>query len=195
MSQSIKNPQTGVSVDVFGDGWDYWENASAITTETAAEATFICRISNTSYSECLEGLNYGFSIPSNSTIDGIEVSIERFAPNLDWYYTVDKIVKLFKNGTLVGENKADTITHWINTEGTTVTYGGESDLWQSMWLPSDINSANFGAGLVVTSWENIGNQYSASVNKITITITYTFLGEQFKAVNLNKVINLRQIKF
>ena len=88
----------------------------------------------------------------------------------------DNSVRLVKNGTIVGNNKAATGTDWTSAE-TAVTYGvGTTDLWGTTWTPSDINNANFGLVLSVLNATAIGSSYTASVDFIQITITYTVPG-------------------
>lgn len=69
------------------------------------------------------GFAVGREIPPNAKILGFEVKITRHGVGI-----VDNQVQLFSNGSLVGNNKADTTTDWGATDQT-ITYGGPTDLW------------------------------------------------------------------
>lgn len=119
----------------------------------------------------LKVTNFGFSIPSGATIDGIVVSIERYAsPNGT---TRDSRVRLVKGGTVQATDKASG-SAWPNGSGASATanYGGAADLWSGTWTDSDINSSGFGVVLAAT---NIAakDPESVAVDHITITVHYT----------------------
>ena len=117
------------------------------------------------YSYVLGATNFGFSIPSDFTIGGIKVEIERYGNDR----ASDALVQLTKNGTDgVGANKADTITSW---GGLTVkTYGGENDLWGTTWTPAEINASTFGVHLAVQATANNADVY---VDFIRISVFLT----------------------
>jgi len=78
----------------------------------------------TSYSHYLKATDFGFSIPSDATIDGILVEIERHASaNSGTNWVKDWKVYLLKGGSVVGDNKADTTNNWPTTD-TYKSYGG-----------------------------------------------------------------------
>lgn len=119
-------------------------------------------------SEYLKASNFGFSIPSGATINGIEVRIERKAARDDTWYVEDNDVRLIKaNGTLGSENKADTTVKWP-TSDSYKTYGGDTDLWSDSWSDSDINDIDFGLSLqVYKKWSEV------YVDHIQIKVYYT----------------------
>lgn len=124
----------------------------------------------------LKCTNFGFSIPGGATIDGIEVIIERKASVQSGVFWVrDFTVKLYKAGTIVGTDKADTTLKWP-TSDTDKTYGSSSDLWGETWTDSDINNSGFGIGIKVTTIGG-GNpkdpNVTAYIDWIRINIHYT----------------------
>lgn len=127
--------------------------------------------------------NFGFSIP-DSTINGIEVSIDRYASfNNVILNTVDNVIKLVKGGSIVGNNLADTVTKFPTSEATK-TYGGSSELWGESWTYSDINSTNFGVAYSVTNRTSDYKNYQyAYVDTIYITVYYTEGGGPSSAIS------------
>lgn len=150
-----------------------WSNPSnaASSNDTYAESVALgSAIVTTNY---LKSVNFGFSVPSGATIDGIVVEIERKASaGSASINVVDQTVKLVKNGTVVGTNKADTALKWP-TSDTTKTYGSSSDLWGTSWTDSDINSSTF--GVVINVVLNIGIKVNlfADIDHVKITVYYT----------------------
>ena len=122
------------------------------------------------YSYLLKAQNFGFAIPSGSTINGIEVKVERKSSA----GTIkDAVVKLIgADGTLTGNDKADTSTAWPISD-TIKTYGSSSDMWGTSLTYSDINDADFGVAISVKSE---ATESSVFVDYITIAVTWTEAG-------------------
>lgn len=152
-----------------------------------------CKTSNNTYTQCfgisgtqfsnyLKATNFGFSIPGGATIDGILVEIERYAShNSASLFAYDEVVKLVKNGTVVGTNLGVLVTKWATGEAV-FSYGGSSELWGTSWADSDINNTNFGVVLQVevNNWAKV-NIY-AYVDHIKITVYYTGGGGSSSAI-------------
>ncbi len=162
------NPGTAVNnTDV---GTVPWTNPGNITSPGSPYAT--ADFSNTPnlVSNYLLASNYGFSIPSDATITGITVAVNRYVNNTPSLIT-DQAIYLVLNSAYLGDNKADTATSWPNSL-VTASYGGPTDLWGYAWTPSQINDAGFGVALSVTKGSN-GNR-SAYVDSIQITVHYGY---------------------
>lgn len=114
---------------------------------------------------------FGFSVPSGATINGIVVEIERSenSPNAN---AVDVIIAIVKGGTIGSTNKASA-TEWPTTD-TYATYGGSTDLWGETWTSTDINATNF--GVAISSKHNrVSPKGSgiAQIDHVRITVYYT----------------------
>jgi hypothetical protein len=116
-------------------------------------------------SENLNMTGFGFSLPGDATITGISVEMNRYSSTSG---VQDVTVRLFKAGTLVGDNKPAAGT-WPIATNTVATYGGSSDLWGTTWTPAQINASNFGVTLDVT---NGASARTASVDYVHITVYY-----------------------
>lgn len=120
----------------------------------------------------LKMTKFGFTIPTNSTINGIVVEIKKYSSqNNTTNYILDNIVRIVKSdGSFGTTNRADTSTKW-GVSPNYVTYGNDTDLWGDTWSSSDINNDNFGVALSVTI--TYDSSTSALVDTARITVYYT----------------------
>ncbi len=120
----------------------------------------------------LEATNFGFSVPSGATIDGILVEIERKKGVGDPIKDLEvRIIK--SDGTWGTTNKADTVNAWPTTD-TYKSYGSSSDLWDESWSDTDINDTDFGVVLRAKNTVGIPNgAIVPSVDHIRITVSFT----------------------
>ena len=119
-------------------------------------------------SQYIEATGFNFAIPSGATINGIQVSVVKKASNTN--DVKDQHVFLLKGGVLTTSDKKSS-TAW-GTSDATATYGSTSDLWGTTWTPADINASNFGFALSASNGNFLNNR-TASINYISITVTYT----------------------
>lgn len=120
------------------------------------------------FSDYLVVTGFGFSIPTNATITGFEVNIERSDINGK---CKDNILSLIKGGALIGTNKALNPA-WPTTDDVQL-YGSSADLWGAAWTPADVNSSAFGLAF---SWNRTGGGSGsafAQIDLITIKVYYT----------------------
>ena len=160
----------GTGSNVTGIGSVAWTNTGNITaTANYAQVTLNNNISN-----YLQGSDFGFTIPTNGTIIGIEVTIGKLRESGPGNTMYDQVVRLVKNGTITGSNYAQTTTNWTRDQGTPadVVYGGSTDLWGTTWTPADINNANFGVVIAATTTLNI----YARVDYMIVSVYYSSPG-------------------
>jgi len=122
---------------------------------------------DTDTGDILQGLELAKKIPDKAIVLGLQVRVERHATITS---STDVTVQLFKNGTLQGDNKADTVTFWPTTDTDIfANYGGVDDLWSLAWTSADINASNFGIGFA----GKVGTANNTlNVDQIQIAITY-----------------------
>lgn len=144
-----------------------WDNPNNALLKDATFATTLVRLGNTSdHSAQLTYTSFDFSaIPSNATINGIEVTITRRA--LGGSAIADKTMQL----TLGGENKARTTTSWSES-WEDVTYGGPTDLWGLSFTLGQLSTVglNVAAGRYTSS--GTSNQFP-QVDGITLAVYYS----------------------
>ena len=117
-------------------------------------------------SDYLALYNFGFSIPTNATVDGVEVTWFR---KCDGGEIRDFNVLLYGDSGTQGDDKG-VADFWPTSEGSAV-YGGPADTWGLTLNPASINTTNFGC---VISAEFVGALTdTAYVDNASITVTYT----------------------
>ncbi|HCV43174.1 MAG TPA: hypothetical protein DGH68_06795, partial [Bacteroidetes bacterium] len=167
MGQTTVGPNNaGTGANVASVGTVAWTNPGNALTNNNSYATVTLASQTSNY---LQTTNYGFAIPTDATINGIQATIGRFENTTGTGNDVrDNVVQLIKAGALVGSNYAVTGTDWPTSE-TAVNYGGTADLWGATWTPAEVNATNFGVALSANST----NSRTASVDYMTISVTYT----------------------
>jgi hypothetical protein len=174
MADSSGPNNAGTGADVTGIGTITWTNPGYITADDTNYATASNVPINGGTTHYLQGTNYGFAIPSNATINGITVVINRQSSGVQSPFLRDNVISLVKAGVIQSTNRAATSTDWPTSALGTATYGGTSDLWDTAWTPADINNTNFGVVLSAIN-PNTGNNRTrnATVDYMQITVTYT----------------------
>lgn len=157
-------PSTGASSSRGGFEGGAWTNPGNITLDDGSVANASLSASD-DWSPYLKGTNFGFTIPTDSTIRGIKLDINR---KNNGFPAIDETIKLVKGGTVVGDNKASATSYPASL--TVQSYGGTDDLWGTTWTYSDINSSGFGAVLSFT--QNGMSSASAAVDSYKITVYY-----------------------
>lgn len=113
-----------------------------------------------------QATNFGFSIPTGSTIDGILFEIERKSlyggENI-----VDNPVKVIKANGTVGSASKHTGTAWALSDQYD-SFGGATDLWSETWTAEDINDIDFGI-----AFSSFGYEVFPRIDHIRCTVYYT----------------------
>lgn len=189
MAESGPNSASTIESDdtVGGTVWNNVSNAGSSNNSYASAASSVA-----AQSEYLKFTNFGFSIPTGSTILGIKVEAEKRKADVNTCQ--DNAVVIVKGGSFGSENKGLTSTEWPTTD-TYVEYGGEEDLWSETWTAEDINSSNFGFAITVDLEGSGPTQEEAFVDHGRITVYYSepipvyrlnFFGQQICRVNFNQ---------
>jgi hypothetical protein len=122
--------------------------------------------------------NLDSNIPTDATIEGIRIYIDRYNSfNNEGTVTYkDNAIYLTKNGTdTTGDNKSTSATWPSSDTDSYATYGGATDLWGTSWTAAEINDNNFGVMIGPTiefdsfSAENGSN---AKIDHVYVEITY-----------------------
>lgn len=115
--------------------------------------------------------SHGFSIPTDATINGVEVSIEGKATYVECYLSY---LRLYSGGANITSTGPDSSASWYpSTSDTTTTQGGATDMWGgSSITPAMVNAADFGARFRIQ--DNTGlHTNTMYVDHVSITVHYT----------------------
>lgn len=101
-------------------------------------------------SDYLQVTNFGFSIPTGATINGIKVEVDKYA-NVDAFgSTTDTAVRLVIGGVIQATDKSAGGAWPTSDTDAYTTYGGVADTWSSGATYSDINASTFGVAISCT---------------------------------------------
>lgn len=157
--------------DVFADSSGV-HSASTVTGWTNPNNSTVSDnvYSTLTYPSNLSSTQFGFSIPEGSTINGVEVQVERYINN--WYSSyADSMACLIINGAPnYNSNRAVLWTYWSRFTEETKVFGGPTDLWGMTLTPADINNGGFG---FLLSPVKSGSGVTAFVDYIGMTVYYT----------------------
>ena len=159
------SPASCVNSNTGDNDWANYGNAVSSNDSYATVS-----LDDGDQSDYLQCTNFGFSIPSGATINGITVNIERksTATNI-----TDRRVRIVKGGSR-GSDDLSTSTGYPSTD-TVEAHGGATELWSETWTAADINSTGFGAALSVEKTDNSGGARTVSVDHIQIVVNYTVI--------------------
>lgn len=163
-SSGANSPGTATNDASVGTiAWDTPNNAKV------SDGVYTRLFSSNVTSQYLKVSNFGFSIPTDSTVVGVLVEVQKHQPSHSG--AIDNSVKLVKGGSVTGTEHADTTTLWPAIE-TYVSYGSSSDLWGTTLTPSDVNSSGF--GVVVSGTNDSGTlSHDIFIDHVRITVFYS----------------------
>lgn len=170
-STSPHTPGTASGSD-SPEEWVDWDNPNNISADDDLYVrAYFYMTGNTDY---FRATDFQFEIPEKAVINGIELTISRFAEKAQSapQSVRDLDVFLMKAGHPVGSNKGlpYTNTDWPAIE-TPINYGGAADLWGTTWTPTEINDANFGVAFKADS-RYLDN--TAYIDFMHVTVYYTY---------------------
>ena len=142
MATQTGSPGTVTETDDFGNGVETWMNVNNVKISDDSNAD----VSAVDISYALRCENFGFTIPTGSTINSITVEVEG-RTTVSFAACVYQS-KLLKAGTLTGnfgDVKILTDTDVINDVSPAL-----DPLWGTTWTPAQINDLEFGVCVNVT---------------------------------------------
>jgi hypothetical protein len=147
---------TGLGANAGGAG-AAWTNPNNVTSAVSFATVTVGALATSQAVNCTQ---FGFSIPSTNTIQGISVTMDVIASHFNEKF----VAFLLKNGSQVGASRNVTPA----TSVSTVTLGSSSDLWGTTWVPNDINQTAFGVAVIATETAGTGANFSLRNVKITL---------------------------
>lgn len=171
---ALSGPRDGGTFTNVADGagdvaWSDPSNAGASDDAYAIAIAIECLVGS-GKTQLLQATNFGFTIPTGSTIDGIVAEIERKSL-LGTVQTSDFSILIMKGGTAQGTNHA-VADVWPTTDAYK-TYGSSSDKWGVTWTADDINATGFGIQIKAFNPNCDIDTDNAYVDHVRITVHYT----------------------
>lgn len=137
----------------------YEGNGAQIRTKAIAPNT------TTDYIICR---NFGFSIPTNVTIDGIQIDLNWLGQNAGT--GVLSNVALYYLGGQIGNVKSPGIPN--QSFATDTLQGGSGDKWSATLTPAIVNDSTFGFGVQITT-ATVGGSDRSFIDTMGITVFYS----------------------
>jgi hypothetical protein len=110
----------------------------------------------------------GFSIPTNVTVNGIQVDLNWVGQNSGT--GVLSGVALYYNGIQIGTPKLPGIQN--QSFSTDTIQGSNSDTWGTTITPDMVNDPSFGFGVQITT-QNVGGTDRSFINSMGVTVFYS----------------------
>lgn len=149
--------------NVAGIGTTAWTNPGNAAASDDAYATI-----SEADSQWLRAIDFGFAIPDEHTIFGVQVDVELRSTNSS--RASDAGARLVVSNAVVGSDLAK-ITGIPTSEGLR-TYGGPTELWGLALTPAIVNSTNFGFAYAA----NAAAATTVSVDAISMTVAHGIPG-------------------
>ena len=119
-------------------GTEAWVDPGNITADDSANASGAAAAKDEQMNY-LKGASFGFAVPAEATIDGIELRFQ--ASDANEYASITHAV-IGKDDSTLG-NDLETGETELPSTPTDYTYGGPTELWGLSWTASEINAATF----------------------------------------------------
>jgi len=143
IQETVASPGTVVNDTSIGtSAWEDVDNCKVSDNTYTFVGTAILFTPNR-----LKCTNFGFVIPDDAIILGVEFIYERKKGDAA---SRDVEIKLVVNDVIVGDDKAQTTDFWGSTDEIR-SRGGMFDLWGLTLTPADINSSLFGVVVRATA--------------------------------------------
>lgn len=144
--------------------WSGASNAVGNNVVDGTAASVVLQNPLTTQSNYLVG-TFAHGLSAGDTINGVTVAFRRYATQNDTQSPGDTVVKLVKNGTVVGNNKSVGTT-WPTSGAWSSDYGSASDLWGTTLTGSD----TVGVAVSALLADSIDTAY---ITAFRATFTYT----------------------
>jgi hypothetical protein len=147
--------------------------------ETVSGQTYIrtATVANGTLTDYVTVNNFGFSIPDNVTVNGVQVTLNWDGQNAGTGILVN--VSLFFQGAQLGLFKSPGVQN-SDAIPTDVTQGDSSDNWGTTLSPSVVNDPTFGFGVQIQAI-NSGSTNRSFLNSFTIQVFFTNQNSQVVA--------------
>lgn len=174
-----------------------WTNPQGVISSNNGAATVslaksgVCNATKCYQSAALEATGFGFSLPANSTVVGVEATIRVKASLAN--SIKDLSIQKANWGNVIGSPTNRAKTSFIGTTYTVRTYGGPTDSWDSGLKWDWLTAPTYGLHI---SYKNLNTTSTAtvSVDYVKIKIYYTngarIMSQERHATVISDVMNV-----
>ena len=162
-------PRDGTVFTNYDVGGLNWTNPDNAVSADAVYATFAVDKKAVDDTQILYASGFGFTIPSDATINGIFVEWKKKYAGTGGSVT-DSSINLFDE---YGDPKGSENSVAWTTTNQYANYGSSTSLWNTTWTPAQINDADFGAGLSAIVYGGATVGCTAYIDHVRITVYYT----------------------
>ena len=184
VSAQIQGPLSGSTFSVLAipGSSGVWANPANASSSDNVYSNF-GNLANPggTYTDYLVATNFGFTIPSGVTINGIVVEVERADPN---FRTADYSIRIIKGGSLGATEKS--VGSGYPSTDSYQSYGNAGDLWGETWTFNDINAADFGVAIAAQR-NSAGGTTAGRIDHIRIFVFYDFIILPIRLINFHVV--------
>jgi hypothetical protein len=149
-----------------GEGY-FWSEATNARCDDEEDRAFAAPLTKGQFTQTLKISNFGFQLPADARIEGIEVVIIRKGDVGGALH--DRSIMLMRGGTAVGANLRSRDL-WDDS-WTAAYYGDETMDWDEAWTVRDINSSGFG---VAVSAMSAGVIARPQIDEVLVTVHFSY---------------------
>lgn len=160
MPNSQNGPLLARSGSPYGPGFP-WANPQNVTHDDGINFA-TTNIPSLFASTFLAGTNYGFTVPSNATVLGVQFWLKRFS---QFSVLVRDSVTLFKAGGTVAaatNHGQFANSYFWPIQLRQASYGGQSDTWGITLTPAYVNASDFGVAISVVNDGAVASNFSVT---------------------------------
>lgn len=149
-----------------------WINPGYATNNDDLEAEVA--LNDLEFSDWLRVYSFGAELPPDANVVGVEVEVEK-RTNVSARYT-DSAFYMRTSSAQIGDNKADTVTWWLDDNFTTISYGGSADMWGTTVSAAQINASGWGFDYSAIKSATVGSSVGGLVDFFRARIYYQTAG-------------------
>ena len=162
-----QGPSEAGTFTVTTDGLGATNPNNAKVDDGAYATISLSKLSGGDFLGLVSWTSFGFTIPTGSSIDGIEVLVQRYASGTG----VSTSNAFLSGGSASSEDKAD--GNWPTSPASeNAFYGGATDTWGLTWTAAEINAAAFGFTYSFFNFDFFSAR-DAFMDTCKITVHYT----------------------
>ena len=168
---SVTSFQTCGTVIQISDTEAVWSGVTVENLATSDDAyTSVAMAAGDLTSQILRCTNFGFSLPATSTIDGVELRLERKGTQTLTGVT-ESVVQVVVGGSPEGDDQGTNDT-WPTSDAS-ITFGGPSNLWGTTLTQAEVEATGFGWQFRAfnQSWFTQGETASIDIAEMRIFFT------------------------